>query len=98
MQGAHMDGQVNHAMRGKTHHGMSWYYLLGWRDVDRRAPRLHSLQEALDQILEQIKEAHQQCTCHDQCKAPPNVRKHSVSKSLRHLFQPTSKFIKNLKR
>ncbi|XP_037393188.1 ankyrin repeat and fibronectin type-III domain-containing protein 1 [Pygocentrus nattereri] len=69
-----------------------------WRDVDRRAPRLHSLQEALDQILEQIKEAHQQCTCHDQCKAPPNVRKHSVSKSLRHLFQPTSKFIKNLKR
>ncbi|KAI4904978.1 hypothetical protein NFI96_004219 [Prochilodus magdalenae] len=34
----------------------------------------------------------------NQCRGPPNVRKHSVSKSLRHLFQPTSKFVKNLKR
>lgn len=36
--------------------------------------------------------------CLEQCKAPSNTRKHSVSKSLRHLFQPTSKFVKNLKR
>ncbi|KAI4904979.1 hypothetical protein NFI96_004221 [Prochilodus magdalenae] len=35
-----------------------------WRDVDGRAPRLRGLREALDQILEQIKEAHQHCTCH----------------------------------
>lgn len=34
----------------------------------------------------------------EQCKAPPQGRKHSVSKSLRHLFQPTSKFVKSLKR
>uniref|UniRef100_A0A8C1IDD1 Ankyrin repeat and fibronectin type-III domain-containing protein 1-like n=1 Tax=Cyprinus carpio TaxID=7962 RepID=A0A8C1IDD1_CYPCA len=33
-----------------------------------------------------------------QCKASINTRKHSVSKSLRHLFQATSKFVKNLKR
>jgi len=36
--------------------------------------------------------------CLEQCKPPLNTRKHSVSKSLRHLFQPTSKFVKNLKR
>ncbi|XP_072535282.1 ankyrin repeat and fibronectin type-III domain-containing protein 1 isoform X2 [Salminus brasiliensis] len=69
-----------------------------WRDVDGRTLRLQGLQEALHQILEQIKEAHQDCTCHDQCKGLPNVRKYSVSKSLRHLFQPNSKFIKTLKR
>ncbi|KAG5262387.1 hypothetical protein AALO_G00274610, partial [Alosa alosa] len=34
----------------------------------------------------------------DQCKSAPHIRKHSVSKSLRHLFQPNSKFIKSLKR
>ncbi|XP_058255126.1 ankyrin repeat and fibronectin type-III domain-containing protein 1 isoform X1 [Hemibagrus wyckioides] len=70
----------------------------GWRDVDGREPRLHSLSETLLQILGQIKESHQHCVCHDHCKGPSNVRKHSVSKSLRHFFQPTSKFIKCLKR
>ncbi|CAL8308596.1 unnamed protein product [Boreogadus saida] len=34
----------------------------------------------------------------EQCKAPPHGRKHSVSKSLRHLFQPTTKFVRSLKR
>nr|XP_023674981.1 ankyrin repeat and fibronectin type-III domain-containing protein 1-like isoform X2 [Paramormyrops kingsleyae] len=69
-----------------------------WREVDGRAPRQRGQKEALDQLLGQIKEAHRHCVCHEQCKAPPQVRKHSVSKSLRHLFQPTSKFVKNLKR
>ncbi|KAJ7984530.1 hypothetical protein DPEC_G00355760 [Dallia pectoralis] len=69
-----------------------------WREIDGRAPRQRGHKEALDQLLGQIKEAHRHCVCHEQCKAPPNVRKHSVSKSLRHLFQPTSKFVKNLKR
>ncbi|XP_053493927.1 ankyrin repeat and fibronectin type-III domain-containing protein 1 isoform X3 [Ictalurus furcatus] len=70
----------------------------GWREVDGRMPRLNGLGETLLQILGQIKESHQLCVCHDQCKGPPNIRKHSVSKSLRHLFQPTSKFVKSLKR
>ncbi|XP_028991252.1 ankyrin repeat and fibronectin type-III domain-containing protein 1 isoform X2 [Betta splendens] len=70
-----------------------------WRDIDGRAPRQSGHQkEALDQLLGQIKEAHRNCVCHEQCKAPPQGRKHSVSKSLRHLFQPTSKFVKSLKR
>ncbi|KAL0984354.1 hypothetical protein UPYG_G00140370 [Umbra pygmaea] len=69
-----------------------------WREIDGRPPRQRGHKEALDQLLGQIKEAHRHCVCHEQCKAPPHVRKHSVSKSLRHLFQPTSKFVKNLKR
>ncbi|XP_056153692.1 ankyrin repeat and fibronectin type-III domain-containing protein 1 isoform X2 [Lampris incognitus] len=69
-----------------------------WRDVDGRPPRQRGQKEVLDHLLGQIKEAHRQCACHEQCKAPPQGRKHSVSKSLRHLFQPTSKFVKTLKR
>ncbi|KAG5832357.1 hypothetical protein ANANG_G00290310, partial [Anguilla anguilla] len=69
-----------------------------WRDIERRLPRLRGQKEVLDQLLGQIKEAHQHCACHEPCKAQPHVRKHSVSKSLRHLFQPGSKFVKNLKR
>ncbi|RXN02234.1 ankyrin repeat and fibronectin type-III domain-containing 1-like protein [Labeo rohita] len=72
--------------------------LLGWREVDGLPPRQQGLKEALEQLLGQIKGAHRHCACHEQCKAPSNTRKHSVSKSLRHLFQPTSKFVKNLKR
>ncbi|KAJ8364191.1 hypothetical protein SKAU_G00130220 [Synaphobranchus kaupii] len=69
-----------------------------WREIDGREPRQRGQKEALDQLLGQIKDAHRHCVCHEQCKAPPHVRKHSVSKSLRHLFQPTSKFVKSLKR
>ncbi|XP_016426424.1 ankyrin repeat and fibronectin type-III domain-containing protein 1-like [Sinocyclocheilus rhinocerous] len=69
-----------------------------WREVDGLPPRQQGLKEALEQLLGQIKGAHRHCACHEQCKAPSNTRKHSVSKSLRHLFQPTSKFVKNLKR
>ncbi|XP_029954749.1 ankyrin repeat and fibronectin type-III domain-containing protein 1 [Salarias fasciatus] len=69
-----------------------------WRDIDGRAPRQRGQKEALDQLLGQIKEAHRHCVCHEQCKAPAQGRKHSVSKSLRHLFQNTSKFVKSLKR
>ncbi|KAM7370905.1 hypothetical protein PAMP_010415 [Pampus punctatissimus] len=69
-----------------------------WRDIDGRAPRQRGQKEALDQLLGQIKEAHRHCVCHEQCKAPPQGRKHSVSKSLRHLFQTSSKFVKSLKR
>nr|XP_057916973.1 ankyrin repeat and fibronectin type-III domain-containing protein 1 isoform X1 [Doryrhamphus excisus] len=69
-----------------------------WRDMDSRAPRQRGQKEVLDQLLAQIKDAHQSCVCHEQCKVPTQGRKHSVSKSLRHLFQPTSKFVKSLKR
>ncbi|XP_034049791.1 ankyrin repeat and fibronectin type-III domain-containing protein 1 [Thalassophryne amazonica] len=69
-----------------------------WREIDGCTPRLKGQKEALDQLLDQIKQAHRQCVCHEQCKAPAQGRKHSVSKSLRHLFQTNSKFVKSLKR
>ncbi|KTG34234.1 hypothetical protein cypCar_00009639 [Cyprinus carpio] len=69
-----------------------------WREVDGLPPRQQGLKEELEQLLGQIKGAHRHCACHEQCKASINTRKHSVSKSLRHLFQATSKFVKNLKR
>ncbi|XP_045065619.1 ankyrin repeat and fibronectin type-III domain-containing protein 1 [Coregonus clupeaformis] len=69
-----------------------------WREINGCAPRQRGQKEALDQLLGHIKEAHRHCVCHEQCKAPPHMRKHSVSKSLRHLFQPNSKFVKSLKR
>ncbi|TRY91303.1 hypothetical protein DNTS_028368, partial [Danionella cerebrum] len=70
----------------------------GWRDVDGMPPRQQGLKDTLEQILGQVKEAHHHCACHEQCKASSNSRKHSVSKSLKHLFLPISKFVKHLKR
>lgn len=48
----------------------------------------------------------QSCSCShasasclaEPCKNQPQSRKHSVSRSLKHLFHPGSKFLKTLKR
>ncbi|XP_069503032.1 ankyrin repeat and fibronectin type-III domain-containing protein 1-like isoform X3 [Ambystoma mexicanum] len=69
-----------------------------WREYDGRAPRRRGQAEALDHLLCQVKTAHQQCVCHEPFKSQPQSRKHSVSKSLKHLFHPSSKFLKGLKR
>ncbi|XP_078519138.1 ankyrin repeat and fibronectin type-III domain-containing protein 1-like isoform X1 [Lissotriton helveticus] len=69
-----------------------------WREYDGRAPRRRGQAEALDHLLCQVKAAHQQCVCHEPFKNQPQSRKHSVSKSLKHLFHPSSKFLKGLKR
>lgn len=69
-----------------------------WREHDGRAPRRRGQAEALDQLLGQVKTVHQHCVCHESCKNQPQSRKHSVSKSLKHLFHPGSKFLKTLKR
>ncbi|XP_056593915.1 ankyrin repeat and fibronectin type-III domain-containing protein 1 isoform X1 [Triplophysa dalaica] len=69
-----------------------------WREVDGLLHRQQGLKETLEQLLGQIKGAHRHSACHEPSKTVSNIRKHSVSKSLRHLFQPTSKFVKNLKR
>ncbi|XP_062467999.1 ankyrin repeat and fibronectin type-III domain-containing protein 1-like isoform X3 [Pezoporus occidentalis] len=69
-----------------------------WREYDGRAPRRRGQAEALDHLLGQVKTAHQHCICHEPCKSQPHSRKHSVSKSLKHLFHPGSKFLKTLKR
>ncbi|KAJ6657603.1 hypothetical protein lerEdw1_002319 [Lerista edwardsae] len=69
-----------------------------WREYDGRAPRRRGQAEALDHLLSQIRAAHQHCVCHESCKNQPQSRKHSVSKSLKYLFHPGSKFLKTLKR
>ncbi|KFP83796.1 Ankyrin repeat and fibronectin type-III domain-containing protein 1, partial [Acanthisitta chloris] len=68
------------------------------REYDGRAPRRKGQAEALDHLLGQVKTVHQHCICHEPCKNQPQSRKHSVSKSLKHLFHPSSKFLKTLKR
>ncbi|XP_053550389.1 ankyrin repeat and fibronectin type-III domain-containing protein 1-like [Bombina bombina] len=69
-----------------------------WREYDGRAPRRKGQAEALDQLLSQVKNSHQNCVCHEPLKNQQQSRKHSVSKSLKHLFHPSSKFLKGLKR
>ncbi|XP_063286649.1 ankyrin repeat and fibronectin type-III domain-containing protein 1-like isoform X1 [Pelobates fuscus] len=69
-----------------------------WREYDGRAPRRRGQAEALDLLLGQVKTGHQQCVCHEPFKNQSQSRKHSVSKSLKHLFHPSSKFLKGLKR
>ncbi|XP_041433496.1 ankyrin repeat and fibronectin type-III domain-containing protein 1 isoform X2 [Xenopus laevis] len=69
-----------------------------WREYDGRAPRRKGQAEALDLLLSQVKNNHQHCVCHEPFKNQPQSRKHSVSKSLKHLFHPSSKFLKGLKR
>ncbi|XP_010071632.1 PREDICTED: ankyrin repeat and fibronectin type-III domain-containing protein 1-like, partial [Pterocles gutturalis] len=69
-----------------------------WREYDGRAPRRRGQAEALDHLLGQVKTVHQHCVCHEPCKNQPQSRKHSVSKSLKHLFHPSIKFLKTLKR
>ncbi|XP_069840059.1 ankyrin repeat and fibronectin type-III domain-containing protein 1-like isoform X4 [Dendropsophus ebraccatus] len=69
-----------------------------WREYDGRPPRRRGQAEALDLLLSQVKTSHQHCVCHEPFKNQPQSRKHSVSKSLKHLFHPSSKFLKGLKR
>ncbi|XP_071976325.1 ankyrin repeat and fibronectin type-III domain-containing protein 1-like isoform X3 [Engystomops pustulosus] len=69
-----------------------------WREYDGRPPRRRGQAEALDLLLGQVKTGHQHCVCHEPFKNQPQSRKHSVSKSLKHLFHPSSKFLKGLKR
>ncbi|KAM4631720.1 ankyrin repeat and fibronectin type-III domain-containing protein 1-like isoform 2-T2 [Discoglossus pictus] len=69
-----------------------------WREYDGRDPRRKGQAEALDHLLSQVKTSHQHCVCHEPFKNQQQSRKHSVSKSLKHLFHPSSKFLKSLKR
>ncbi|XP_078096007.1 ankyrin repeat and fibronectin type-III domain-containing protein 1-like [Mustelus asterias] len=69
-----------------------------WKEYDGKEVKGGGQTEALDQLLNQIKNNHQHCLCHENSKIHPQGRKHSMSKSLKHLFQPTSKFVKSLKR
>ncbi|XP_051877152.1 ankyrin repeat and fibronectin type-III domain-containing protein 1-like [Pristis pectinata] len=69
-----------------------------WGDSVNKESKHQQRLEALERLLNQVKSHHQQCPCHENAKVHLPGRKHSMSKSLKHLFQPTSKFVKSLKR
>ncbi|XP_029456551.1 ankyrin repeat and fibronectin type-III domain-containing protein 1 [Rhinatrema bivittatum] len=69
-----------------------------WKDFDGREPRHKGQIEALEHLLQQVREAHQHYSYRENSKLQNPSRKHSVSRSLKHLFQSSNKFVKTLKR
>ncbi|XP_062387147.1 ankyrin repeat and fibronectin type-III domain-containing protein 1 [Sardina pilchardus] len=69
-----------------------------WKDVDGREPRRRGHIEAMERLLQQVRATHQHYSCPDPSKLLNPSRKQSVSRSLKHLFASSSKFVKTLKR
>ncbi|XP_072502858.1 ankyrin repeat and fibronectin type-III domain-containing protein 1 isoform X2 [Notamacropus eugenii] len=69
-----------------------------WKDYDGREPRHKGQNEALERLLQQIRAAHQHYSCRESSKLQNTGRKQSVSRSLKHLFHSSNKFVKTLKR
>ncbi|KAM7146265.1 ankyrin repeat and fibronectin type-III domain-containing protein 1 [Macrochelys suwanniensis] len=69
-----------------------------WKDLDGREPRHWGHTEALERLLQQVRAAHQHYSCRESSKLQNAGRKQSVSRSLKHLFHSSNKFVKTLKR
>ncbi|XP_062416101.1 ankyrin repeat and fibronectin type-III domain-containing protein 1 isoform X3 [Pungitius pungitius] len=69
-----------------------------WRDSDGQAPRRRSHIEAMERLLQQVRATHTHYCCGDTSKLQNPSRKQSVSRSLKHLFNSSNKFVKTLKR
>ncbi|XP_064423475.1 ankyrin repeat and fibronectin type-III domain-containing protein 1 isoform X1 [Latimeria chalumnae] len=69
-----------------------------WKEYDGREPRHRGQIEALERLLQQVQAAHQHYSCRENSKTQSTSRKQSVSRSLKHLFHSSSKFVKILKR
>ncbi|XP_037665459.1 ankyrin repeat and fibronectin type-III domain-containing protein 1 isoform X2 [Choloepus didactylus] len=69
-----------------------------WKDYDDREPRHKGQSEVLEGLLQQVRTLHQQCSCRESSKLQTTGRKQSVSRSLKHLFHSSNKFVKTLKR
>ncbi|XP_041076300.1 ankyrin repeat and fibronectin type-III domain-containing protein 1 isoform X2 [Polyodon spathula] len=70
-----------------------------WKEYGGREPRRHSGQiEAMERLLQQVQSAHQRYSCRESSKSQNPSRKQSVSRSLKHLFHSSNKFVKTLKR
>uniref|UniRef100_A0A8C5QYS5 Ankyrin repeat and fibronectin type III domain containing 1 n=1 Tax=Leptobrachium leishanense TaxID=445787 RepID=A0A8C5QYS5_9ANUR len=70
-----------------------------WKDCDGRECRQKGQSEALDRLLQQVRTVHQHYSCRDaSAKLLNSSRKQSVSRSLKHLFHSSNKFVKTLKR
>ncbi|KAM4624540.1 ankyrin repeat and fibronectin type-III domain-containing protein 1 [Polymixia lowei] len=69
-----------------------------WRDSDGREPRRRGHVEAMERLLQQVRATHTHYCCGDSSKLQNPSRKQSVSRSLKHLFNSSNKFVKTLKR
>ncbi|XP_068119519.1 ankyrin repeat and fibronectin type-III domain-containing protein 1 [Hyperolius riggenbachi] len=69
-----------------------------WKDYDGREFRHKGQTEALERLLQQVRTVHQHYSCRESAKLQNPSRKQSVSRSLKHLFHSTNKFVKTLKR
>ncbi|XP_057214053.1 ankyrin repeat and fibronectin type-III domain-containing protein 1 isoform X2 [Triplophysa rosa] len=69
-----------------------------WKDCDGRESRRRGHIEAMERLLHQVRATHQHYCCGDTSKLQNPSRKQSVSRSLKHLFHSSNKFVKSLKR
>ncbi|KAI3365236.1 hypothetical protein L3Q82_010123, partial [Scortum barcoo] len=69
-----------------------------WREADGREPRRRGHIEAMERLLQQVRATHTHYCCGDTSKLQNPSRKQSVSRSLKHLFNSSNKFVKTLKR
>ncbi|CAL8302668.1 unnamed protein product [Lota lota] len=69
-----------------------------WRDGDGPEPRRRGQIEAMERLLQQVRATHTHYCCGDSSKLQNPSRKQSVSRSLKHLFNSSNKFVKTLKR
>ncbi|XP_061732006.1 ankyrin repeat and fibronectin type-III domain-containing protein 1 isoform X1 [Nerophis ophidion] len=69
-----------------------------WRESEGRESRRRSHIEAMERLLQQVRATHSHYCCGDASKLQNPSRKQSVSRSLKHLFYSSNKFVKTLKR
>ncbi|KAM6897551.1 ankyrin repeat and fibronectin type-III domain-containing protein 1 [Xenentodon cancila] len=69
-----------------------------WRESNSREPRRRGHIEAMERLLQQVRATHTHYCCGDSSKLQNPSRKQSVSRSLKHLFNSSNKFVKTLKR
>ncbi|KAG7491711.1 hypothetical protein MATL_G00007390 [Megalops atlanticus] len=69
-----------------------------WKESEGREPRHRGHIEAMERLLQQVRATHQHYSCGDTTKLQNPSRKQSVSRSLKHLFHSSNKFVKTLKR
>uniref|UniRef100_A0A8C9SFU6 Ankyrin repeat and fibronectin type III domain containing 1 n=4 Tax=Scleropages formosus TaxID=113540 RepID=A0A8C9SFU6_SCLFO len=69
-----------------------------WRECEGREPKHRGHIEAMERLLQQVRATHQHYSCGDTSKLQNSSRKQSVSRSLKHLFHSSNKFVKTLKR
>ncbi|XP_069608547.1 ankyrin repeat and fibronectin type-III domain-containing protein 1 [Ranitomeya imitator] len=69
-----------------------------WKDYDGRELKHKGQIEVLERLLQQVRAVHQHYSSRESAKLQNPSRKQSVSRSLKHLFHSSNKFVKTLKR